>query len=181
MVRNYRILVIPLAALILFLTVYFIYSGKKQPTPQPSRKPVSEKQSPASAANWYIEFSVKDQKATAYTEAANAPVSSAGREYFIGSGAVHPRYPLQSGGEARSPIIPFGTTLYLQEPIEVQGQQITELTVNDTGDVYYGLWSSHPYWVDVYFGTTNYYNQQSASKAGVKQIDYKWYEPWPEK
>jgi 3D (Asp-Asp-Asp) domain-containing protein len=180
MVRNQRILLIPLAALILFLAVYFIYNGQKQPTPQPPRKPVPEKQSETSEANWYIEFSVKDQKATAYTEAANAPVSSAGREYFIGSGAVHPRYPIHAGGEARSPIIPFGTTLYLQEPVNVQGQQYTELTVNDTGDVHYGLWPSHPYWVDIYFGTTNYYNQQSASQAGVKLIDYKWYEPWPD-
>ncbi|HPF21153.1 MAG TPA: hypothetical protein PLC88_07410 [Syntrophomonas sp.] len=181
MVRNYRILMIPLIAVILFLTFYFIYSGQKQSTPPPSRKPAPGQQSEKPPGKWYVEFSVKQQKTTAYTEAANAPVSSAGRSYFIGSGAVHPRYPLQSGGEARSPIIPFGTILYLQEPVTIQGQTHTELTVNDTGDVYYGLWPAHPYWVDVYFGTTNYYNQQSASKAGVQMIDYKWYEPWPEK
>lgn len=180
MIRNQRILLIPLTALILFLAVYFVYTGQKQSTPPP-RKPVSEKPNETADANWFIEFSVKEQKFTAYTEAVNAPVSSAGREYFIGSGAVHPRHPLQYGGEARSPIIPFGTTLYLQEPVEVQGQQYAELTVNDTGDVYYGLWPSHPYWVDVYYGTTNYYNQKSAHQAGVKLINYKWYEPWPEK
>jgi hypothetical protein len=33
MVRNYRILMIPLIAVILFLTFYFIYSGQKQSTP----------------------------------------------------------------------------------------------------------------------------------------------------
>jgi 3D (Asp-Asp-Asp) domain-containing protein len=171
-----------LAVIILvFLSVYYIYNGQKQSTPPPSKKPVPEKKIDASKAKWYIQFSVKEQKATAYTEAASAPASSAGREYFIGSGAVHPRYPLNSGGEARSPIIPFGTTLYLLEPVEVQGEKYSELVVNDTGDVYYGLWPSHPYWVDVYFGTTNYYNQQSASKAGVKLINYRWYEPWPDK
>lgn len=181
MIRDQRLLFIPLAVLLLFIVGYFIYSSQPHSTPQPGKKPLPQKQTETAKAKWYIEFSVKDQKSTAYTEAANAPVSSAGREYFIGSGAVHPRYPLNSGGEARSPIIPFGTTLYLQKPLEVQGQHYTELVVNDTGDVYYGLWPSHPYWVDVYFGTTNYYNQQNASAAGVKLINYKWYEPWPDK
>lgn len=178
MVRNRSLLLIPLVALLIFVVSYFIYQGQRQSEPQPNKKPVPE-QVETVKPNWYIQFSVKNQKTTAYTEAVNAPVSSAGKEYFIGSGAVHPRYPLNSGGEARSPIIPFGTTLYLEEPVEVQGQKHTSLVVNDTGDVYYGLWPAHPYWVDVYFGSTNYYNQQSANEAGVKLIDYSWFEPWP--
>ena len=181
MIRDRRLLIIPIAVLLLFMVIYFIYLGQRHSTPQPSKKPVPKQQVQTVKPNWYIQFTVKDQKSTAYTEATRAPISSAGKEYFIGSGAVHPRYPLNSGGEARSPIIPFGTTIYLNEPIEVQGQKITSLVINDTGDVYYGLWPSHPYWVDVYFGNTNYYNQQSASKAGVRIIDYSWYEPWPNK
>lgn len=182
MLRNARLLVIPILAIILFVLGFGLYHMQKSSQPQPDKKPVQKKtaDTPKKAEKWYIEFTAKDQKSTAYTEAANAPVSSAGEEYFIGSGAVHPRYPLNAGGEARSPIIPFGTTLYLHEPIDVQGEKYTQLIVNDTGDVYYGLWSSHPYWVDVYFGDTNYYNQQSASKAGVNAINYTWYESWPE-
>lgn len=176
MTRDQRLLFIPLILLLIFVASWFVY---KQNHPGPAKKPdkTTEKASP----NWYIQFSVKDQKSTAYTEAASAPVSSAGKEYFIGSGAVHPRYPLNAGGEARNPIIPFGTILYLDEPINILGEKHDTLVVNDTGDVYYGLWPSHPYWVDVYFGNSNYNNNQSASKAGVKLINYTWYEPWPSK
>lgn len=181
MVRDRRLILIPLAALLIFMVFYFIYQGQRQSAPQPSKKPAPKQQVESLKPNWYIQFTVKNQKSTAYTEAANALVSSAGKEYFIGSGAVHPRYPLNAGGEARNPIIPFGITLYLKEPIDVQGQKYTSLVVNDTGDVYYGLWPAHPYWVDVYFGNTNYYNHQSASQAGVKLIDYSWFESWPSK
>lgn len=181
MIRDRRLLIIPIVALLIFMVPYFIYLGQRHSTPQPSKKPAPKQQVQTVKPKWYIQFTVKDQKSTAYTEYSSAPASSAGKEYFIGSGAVHPRYPLNSGGEARSPIIPFGTTIYLKEPIDVQGQKFTSLVINDTGDVYYGLWPAHPYWVDVYFGNTNYYNHQSASKAGVRLIDYSWYEPWPNK
>jgi len=180
MVRDRRLLLIPLALLMLFVTFYFIYRGS-QPAPKPAKKPEQSQKVNQPDPKWYIQFSVKKQKSTAYTEAASAPVSSAGKEYFIGSGAVHPRYPLNAGGEARNPIIPFGTTLYLSEPIDVLGEKRDTLVVNDTGDVYYGLWPAHPYWVDIYFGQTNYNNAKSANKAGVQLIDYSWFEPWPEK
>eukprot|EP00825_Cyclidium_porcatum_P013249 TRINITY_DN16987_c0_g1_i2.p2 TRINITY_DN16987_c0_g1~~TRINITY_DN16987_c0_g1_i2.p2 ORF type:complete len:178 (-),score=22.49 TRINITY_DN16987_c0_g1_i2:33-566(-) len=91
--------------------------------------------------------------------------------YFIGSGAVHPQFPLNAGGEARQPIIPFGTRIYLSEPIDIQGNQYNSLVVNDTGDVYYGLWHKYPYWVDVYAGTTNYYSNKAALKAHVLCVD----------
>lgn len=177
MLRNRLFWLIPLAAVVLFMVIYFIYAGSNKPAP----KPLKNQGQSQYTAKWYIQFSVKKQKATAYTEAASAPVSSSGKKYFVGSGAVHPRYPLNSGGHARNPIIPFGTTIYLSEPIEVLGEKRDTLVVNDTGDVYYGLWPAHPYWVDVYFGQTNNYNAKSASQAGVKLIDYTWYEPWPAK
>lgn len=180
MVRNRSLWLIPLSMLLLFLAAYFIYQSR-QPAPKPTKKPAPTEKSTQADPKWYIQFSVKNQKATAYTEAASAPVSSAGKEYFIGSGAVHPRYPLNAGGEARSPIIPFGTTIFLSEPIEILGEKQDSLVINDTGDVYYGLWPAHPYWVDIYFGQTNYYNNKSASNAGVKLIDYTWFEPWPAK
>jgi len=178
MVRDRRLILIPLAILIIFAVSWLIY---QQQTPSPQKKPAPAKNTEQASPNWYIQFSVKNQKSTAYTEAASAPVSAAGKEYFIGSGAVHPRYPLNAGGEARSPIIPFGTTLYLDEPLEIQGEKHDTLVVNDTGDVNYGLWSAHPYWVDVYYGTSNSSNIKSAGQAGVKLISYSWFEPWPDK
>ncbi|CFW97582.1 Uncharacterized [Syntrophomonas zehnderi OL-4] len=175
--RNRSLWLIPLATLVVFLAAYLIYEVNR---PQPAKKPAPTQEFPQGESKWYIQFSVKQQKATAYTEATSAPVSSAGKKYFIGSGAVHPRYPLNAGGEARSPIIPFGTIIYLSKPIEIAGQKHNSLVINDTGDVYYGLWPAHPYWVDIYHGSTNRYSVKSADQAGIRLIDYTWFEPWPE-
>lgn len=178
MIRDQRLLIIPLVIVIIFAASWLLY---RQYSPPPAQKPAPTKKAEQISPRWYIQFSVKNQKSTAYTEAASAPVSAAGKEYFIGSGAVHPRYPIGSGGEARNPIIPFGTTLYLAEPLEIQGEKRDTLVVNDTGDVNYGLWPNHPYWVDIYYGTSNSSNIKSAGKAGVDLISYSWYEPWPNK
>lgn len=179
MVRNWRMVLIPVLALAVVAGAFFLYQWKNKPEPKPIKKPdiVQPKQTDTKQ-NWYIKFSVKDQKATSYTEEANAPVASSGDNYFIGSGAVHPQYPLNAGGKTTQPIIPYGTTVYLDKPIDIQGAKHSTLVINDTGDVYYGLWRSHPYWIDVYYGQTNYYNNKSANKAGVRLIDYHWYEPW---
>ncbi len=181
MIRDRRLIVIPLLMILLFAGGFFLYKESRQANLPPVKKPVPNKIVNQASPQWYIKFSVKKQKTTAYTEAATAPVSSAGKEYFIGSGAVHPRYPINAGGEARNPIIPFGTTLYLDEPLDILGQKHDTLVVNDTGDVYYGLWPAHPYWVDIYFGTSNNYNIKSANQAGVKLINYSWFERWPSK
>jgi len=182
MTRDWRLLLLPLIILTLFVAAYFIFRINHQPEPKPIPEPESIQ--PDTMDNtgvqprWYMQFSVQGQKSTYYTEAAQAPASSSSQGYFLGSGAVHPLSPLNAGGEARQPIIPFGTRLYLSQPIEIQGNSYDSLVVNDTGDVYYGLWRQYPYWVDVYAGTTNYYSQKDALKSGVDVIDYYWYEPW---
>lgn len=182
MVRDWRILMFPLIILVLFGFIFIIFRVTNPPQPKPIPGPdITEPepgQSNQAEPKWYIQFSVKDQKSTYYTEAVRAPASASAHGYYIGSGAVHPRNPLNAGGEARHPIIPFGTRIYLSKPIEVQGQQFDSLVVNDTGDVYYGLWRKYPYWVDVYAGSTNYYTNKAAREAGVDLIDYYWYEPW---
>ncbi|PKM76389.1 MAG: hypothetical protein CVU90_12805 [Firmicutes bacterium HGW-Firmicutes-15] len=181
MVRDWRILLLPLIIVFLFIVVFLIFQGK----PKPEQKPIPpaetvqpEGETAKVEPKWYIQFSVKGQKSTYYTEAAQAPASASAKGYFLGSGAVHPLHPLNAGGEARQPIIPFGTRLYLSEPVEIQGNKYDSLLVNDTGDVYYGLWHNYPYWVDVYAGQTNYYTNKAAFKSGVKLIDYYWYQPW---
>ena len=160
------VLIIIALALLLTLTL------KKPPqrSPQPAPKPAEGK--------WYIKFSVKDQKSTAYTEEPGAPVAANGKEYFIGGIAVHPRYPVNSGGDPREPILPFGTVIYLEKPIKVQGQEFKTFRVMDTGDVNYGLWPDYPYWFDVYYGTDNFYNRRDARDYGVPLVNYSWYEEW---
>ncbi len=181
MVRDARILIIPLLIMVLFMALFLILQGK-QPEPKPI-PPVETEQpdqaeAPAALPKWYVQFSVKGQKSTYYTEAPQAPASASAKGYFLGSAAVHPLYPLNAGGEARQPVIPFGTVLYLSEPVKIQGNNYDSLVVNDTGDVYYGLWRKYPYWVDIYAGQTNYYTNKAANESGVKMIDYHWYQPW---
>jgi len=181
MVRDWRLLLPPAIVILLLIITFSVFSVKHSPAPKPVPPELTDSGNKANLPTqptWYVRFSVKNQKSTYYTEATRAPASASAHGYFIGSGAVHPQYPLNAGGDARHPIIPFGTEIFLSNPIEVQGQKLTSLTVNDTGDVYYGLWHKYPYWVDVYSGTTNYYNNKSAFQAGVDLINYYWFEPW---
>jgi hypothetical protein len=181
MVRDWRILLLPLFVMVLFIALFAVFQTNKipenKPLPTPEAVDPEKKTSPVEP-KWYVQFSVIGQKSTYYTESAYAPASASTKGYFIGSGAVHPLHTLNAGGEARKPIIPFGTRIYLSKPIVVQGQQLDSLEVNDTGDVYYGLWRKYPYWVDVYAGQANYYSNKAALKSGVDLIDYYWYQPW---
>jgi hypothetical protein len=157
----------------LIFSLYYATHPNRKPAPQtpaPSQ--------PAENAHWYIRFSVRQQKVTAYTEEAGAPRAANGKNYYIGGIAVHPRYPVTNGGNPVIPILPFGTVIHFKEPIKIQGTDRSSLTVIDTGDVNYRLWSSHPYWFDIFWGSTNYYNSKSARDFGARLVDYYWYEPW---
>jgi hypothetical protein len=107
MVRNWRVLIIPATIILVFAAGLFIYFIK-QPDQVPQKPNTVQPPTDNPKFTWYIKFSVKDQKSTSYTEAASAPVAASGKRYFIGSGAVHPRYPLNAGGNPIQPIIPFG-------------------------------------------------------------------------
>lgn len=169
---------ITVATLSILLVMGFIFSLYY--FSQIARKPAPEKlpQQVEKNLKWYMQFSVKQQKSTAYTEEPNAPLAANGAGYYIGGVAVHPRYSLREGGKATTPIIPFGTVIHLQEPIKVQGQEFNSMTVIDTGDVNYRLWPEYPYWFDIYWGSTNYYNAKSARDYGTHLVNYSWYEPW---
>jgi hypothetical protein len=137
----------------------------------PPRKPLNKNLTP----EWYLVSRVTNQMSTAYVEPPGAPVSASARSYFLGGVAVHPKIP---GGDQRDPIIPFGTVIRLSKPksIFIQGRRINSFVVTDTGDADWGLWPNYPYWVDFYFGSSNYWNTLAASKYGNKPIDYYWYE-----
>ena len=148
---------------------------------QPQRKaPIteSENQTADADAKWYVQFTVKNQKTTAYTEEVGAPRPSNGKYYFIGGIAVHPRYPVNDGGDPRVPLLPYGTEIHLSKPIDIQGRQYSSLKVMDTGDINYGLWPGHPYWFDIYYGNTQYYSDKNARTYGTDLADYTWFEEW---
>lgn len=159
------------AALLLLLTVLWSAIIKKPSAEVPQKPLVVEE----AETQWYIRFSVQNQKTTAYVEPGQAQRASSGGTYYIGGVAVHP---LKPGVDPRNPIIPFGTMIYLDEPLQVQGREMSAFKVIDTGDVAYGRYGNTPYWFDIYWGQSNYYNVQSASKFGIKTVNYYWYEPW---
>lgn len=186
MISKRYALITALAAVSLVVLLGIIYFTVTDNSKNISRKPENssppkvepKKPNPEQDYKWYIKFSVKGQKSTAYTEDPYAPVGASGNPYYFGGVAVHPRHPLQYGGKATVPILPFGTEIHLNQPINVQGEEIQSFVVMDTGDVHYGLWPDHPYWFDVYWGSTNYYNVKDARRYGAHLTDYYWYEPW---
>jgi hypothetical protein len=173
--RNYYLIII---VLIIAVSASLLIYGQYKKNASPAPKPEITERDNEEDYKWYVCFTAREQKTTAYTEEANAPRPANGGSYFPGGIAVHPRYPVQSGGDPLQPILPFGTKIHLMEPIKVQGQEYRSLTVIDTGDVNYGLWSAYPYWFDVYFGTNNYYNNKDANDYGVPLKSYYWYEEW---
>ena len=140
--------------------------------PLPSQPEITPQPEPA---EWYIQFSVKAQKVTAYTDSSAAHRASSGQHYSQNGIAVHPIYP---GADPRIPLIPFDTIIWLNEPIEIHGQAYDSFRVIDTGDIYYRLWGDYPYWFDIYYGSANYYNNKAAREFGVKEMDYNWLEKW---
>lgn len=162
-----------LSILLLIIVIIPGCSKKKESSPPAKKPPIVTKE-----AKWYIQFSVKDQRSTAYTEESGAPLAANAQPYYFGGIAVHPRYPVQYGGDPRTPLIPFGTTIYPEKPVKIQGQEYTALTVMDTGDVNYGLWENHPYWFDVYYGGGDYWTNKAARAYGTPVTSYYWYEEW---
>ena len=148
-------------------------SSKKGANP-PAKKPQLETRQP----KWYIQFTVKDQHSTAYTEEVGAPLAANGQPYYLGGIAVHPRHPIQYGGDPRTPLLPYGTVIYPEKPVKIQDREYSALTVMDTGDVDYALWENHPYWFDVYYGSGDYWTNQTARKFGTPLTSYSWYEEW---
>ncbi len=167
-----RLLAMALSVVIILVTLWFTM-GRKPPAEVP-QKPQTVPEERQAETDWYVKFSVKDQKSTAYLEYGGVRPSSGG-SYYIGGVAVHPIYP---GVDPRKPIIPYGTMIYLEEPITVQGREMSAFKVFDTGDIYYGRYGATPYWIDVFLGRGNYYSDRSAGEFGIKTVDYYWYEPW---
>lgn len=160
------------SALIVLLTLW-LTSDRRPPTEVP-QKPLMIPEEQQAETEWYVKFSVQDQKSTAYLEYGGVRPSSGGN-YYIGGVAVHPIYP---GADPRQPIIPYGTMIYLEQPITVNGRQMSAFKVFDTGDIYYGRYGATPYWFDVFLGRGNYYADKSAIEYGIRTVDYYWYEAW---
>ncbi len=151
-----------------------LYGGYYQ-APKPAPKPLPSQPEEINDPEWYVQFTVKGQKVTAYTGSSAGTKASSGDACYLGSVAVHPIYP---GIDPRKPIIPYGTEIILNEPIVVQGNSFSSFTVIDTGDIYYGRYGETPYWFDVYYGNANYQNIKASREFGIDTRDYTWIEKW---
>ncbi|MGI6488688.1 MAG: hypothetical protein GX964_06175 [Syntrophomonadaceae bacterium] len=168
---------LPWVLLIAFLAISTIFALSlmkiKKPPARVYRPPVTEAE-----PSWMMALTVvKNQASTAYTESPGAPPGAGGRPYFPGAVAVHPETPVAWGGSPLEPIIPFNTSIHLLDPpsILIQGQEHKFFQVIDTGDVNWSLRRDSPYWIDLFFGTTNQWSHRKASNYGVKRVDYYWY------
>lgn len=165
---KYRLYVLAGVVVLLLLAIVIWWSSQMKP----EKKPLPTEE------DWYVIFSVNNQKATAYTNHSGNALSSSGKKYFFGSVAVHPRYPVNAGGDPLKPIIPYNTVLYLQEPLDINGQPFSTLQVIDTGDINYRLHSDSPYWIDVYHGSGDYWSIVNSQDFGIQYVDYYWIEKW---
>ncbi|NLB52434.1 MAG: hypothetical protein GX808_05795 [Syntrophomonadaceae bacterium] len=169
-INDKRILGIIISTVLILL--FFVFSIVTKYN-DPNQKPESQEK-----AKWYIVFTAKSQRVTAYTAYSGATKAASGKDVFLGSVAVHPRVPRNQGGSVFEPVIPFGTRIYLKKPITVQGNNYDSFIVLDTGDVNYRLWKEYPYWIDVYWGTSNRYTVAEAHDFGIDLTDYFWIEEW---
>lgn len=157
---------------LLFGGVFYGRYRQQHPAPQ---KPLPSQPETMREPEWYVQFTVKNQKITAYTSSSGVHLPASGQNLTQDGIAVHPIYP---GVDPRIPLIPFDTVIWLNEPIQIHGQTYDSFRVIDTGDIYYRLWGSTPYWFDIYYGSGNYYNNKGARDFGVKERDYSWVEKW---
>lgn len=166
---RYYALIAVIGLIVAAATIWWITRG------EPEQKPIPQEPE----KEWYVIFYAQNQKATAYTNYSGYNVlSSSGKPYFFGGVAVHPRYPVNAGGDPLKPIIPYNTVLYLTEPLLINGESFSTLHVIDTGDVNYRLYSGSPYWIDVYHGSGDYWSIINSKEFGIKDVDYYWVEKW---
>lgn len=124
-------------------------------------EPSISKITPAQAESGYIQ--VYNQNSTAYL--ATGYLTASGLIPAVGMCAVH-HY---SSG---SPYIPFGTSIYYDNSVQIQGQNYSIFDVEDTGDPNF---VQSAYWTDLFFGANTSANQTAALNYGNNLVGYKWY------
>lgn len=113
------------------------------------------------SSSWIVRV---DQDSTAYTSRTGARTAS-GAVPKIGMAAVH-QY---SSG---TPYIPFGTRIYYENAVTIQGNQYASFDVQDTGDLDFNL---SDYWTDLYFGISTASSEKAVVNYGQPTVTYGYY------
>lgn len=74
-------------------------------------------------------------------------------------------------GNSSSTMVKLGTTLFMEDPVNVQGTDYYSLVVEDRGS---GSGRS-TYWIDVCFGEYTDQNYTDATNYGIKTVSYRYY------
>ena len=109
-----------------------------------------------------------NQDSTAYVSKEGA-LTASGKTPEIGMCAMHINVTTKTGNTNGSPI-KLGTTIYMDNPVNVNGTNYTSFVVEDRG----APEGRTKYWIDIYFGLTGSH-YTDAINYGVQTVSYRYY------
>lgn len=110
-----------------------------------------------------------NQDSTAYVANSGA-LTASGKTPAIGMCAMHINVTTKTGSTTSSKV-KLGTTIYMEDSINVNGTSCSSFVVEDRGNPS----NRTAYWIDIYFGLNNKTNYNAAINYGVKTVSYYYY------
>lgn len=110
-----------------------------------------------------------DQDSTAYVAKSGA-LTASGKTPTVGMCAMHINATTKTGSTT-STKVKLGTTIYMDESVDVNGTSCSSFVVEDRGNPS----NRTTYWIDIYFGLNNTSNYNAAINYGVKTVSYYYY------
>ncbi|MDD3417359.1 MAG: hypothetical protein PHY47_25765 [Lachnospiraceae bacterium] len=110
-----------------------------------------------------------NQDSTAYVAKSGA-LTASGKTPAVGMCAMHIDATTKTGSTT-STKVKLGTTIYMDDSVDVNGTSRSSFVVEDRGNPS----NRTTYWIDVYFGLNNTTNYNAAINYGVKTVSYYYY------
>lgn len=135
---------------------------------------------PNTIASETVEYSVEraatstkasktNQDSTAYVANSGA-LTASGKTPTVGMCAMHINATTKTGNTTSS-TVKLGTTIYMEDSVNVNGTNYSSFVVEDRGNPS----NRTTYWIDIYFGLNNTTNYNAAINYGVKTVSYYYY------
>lgn len=109
-----------------------------------------------------------NQDSTAYVSQPGA-LTASGKTPTIGMCAMHINVTTKTGSTTEN-VVKLGTTIFMEEAIDINGTDYPYLVVEDRGNPS----NRTPYWIDVYFGLTDTY-YGAAINYGITPVSYHYF------
>lgn len=110
-----------------------------------------------------------NQDSTAYVAKSGA-LTASGKTPTLGMCAMHIDATTKTGTTS-STKVKLGTTIYMEDKVNVNGTNYSSFNVEDRGNPT----NRTTYWIDIYFGLHNTTNYNAAINYGVKTVSYYYY------